>query len=113
VSDDARSTEWHDAIAVEALPPGAVAEVLVEGVIVALANDAGTIVALDGLCAHQGGPLGRGKLCDGVLTCPWHGWQYDVATGRQRLSRTIRQRVFRVRVAGATIQISLSPPPDA
>jgi nitrite reductase/ring-hydroxylating ferredoxin subunit len=110
MTDEPPETVWHDALAADKLPLGAVAEVLVAGEIVALVNAGGTIAALDGLCAHQGGPLGRGTLCDGVLTCPWHGWRYDPASGRQLLSQTIRQRVFRARVFGATIQVCLSPP---
>ena len=113
MNEDDADLEWHDTLAAIDLPPGTVAEVLVAGEIVALVNSGGVISALDGLCAHQGGPLGKGSLCDGVLTCPWHGWQYDPASGRQLLSTTIRQRVFRARVAGATIQVCLSPPPGS
>ncbi|MGL4512481.1 MAG: Rieske (2Fe-2S) protein [Lacipirellulaceae bacterium] len=112
MTDGDQTTEWRDALAADQLPPGGVAEVLVEGTIVALVNHDGEIAALDGLCAHQGGPLGKGRLCDGVLTCPWHGWQYNPVTGRQLESKTIRQRVFRTRVVGATIQVRLSPPSD-
>jgi nitrite reductase/ring-hydroxylating ferredoxin subunit len=44
----------------------------------------------------QGGPLGTGVLCGTVLTCPWHGWQFDVVTGRHKLSATVRQTVHEV-----------------
>ena len=37
--------------------------------------------ALENVCPHQGGPLGEGKVEDGCVYCPWHGWQFDVATG--------------------------------
>ena len=49
---------------------------------VAVANVAGEFHVIDGLCPHQGGPLGTGTLCGTVLTCPWHGWQFDVTTGK-------------------------------
>jgi len=41
----------------------------------------GEMYALDNTCPHQGGPLGDGKVEDGCVYCPWHGWQFDVETG--------------------------------
>lgn len=52
--------------------------------------------AIDGVCPHQGGPLGTGRLCGTLLTCPWHGWQFDVTDGQHRLNTTMRQPVFEV-----------------
>ena len=37
---------------------------------------------LDGRCPHQGGPLGEGTVCDGSLRCPWHGFDFDLETGK-------------------------------
>ncbi len=38
--------------------------------------------ALDNRCPHQGGPLGEGSIENGLLRCPWHGWDYDPLTGK-------------------------------
>ncbi len=38
--------------------------------------------AVTNVCAHQGGPLSEGKIIDGCITCPWHGWQYKVEDGQ-------------------------------
>ena len=89
-------------------PPGASIERLAGGRMVAIANVEGTFHALDGLCPHQGGPLGTGSLCGTVLTCPWHGWQFDVTTGRHRLSATVRQPVHQVRADGGRIYVRLA-----
>jgi nitrite reductase (NADH) small subunit len=96
-------------------PPGESRELVVGDRIVALFNVAGTLYALDGVCPHQGGPLGKGKLCGQVVTCPWHGWQFNVATGRHQLSRTVVQPGFPLRVEGDVIWIDLtsSSAPDA
>ena len=75
---------------------------------VAIANVDGTLHAIDGLCPHQGGPLGTGALCGTTLTCPWHGWQFDVATGRHRVSATVRQTVHEVRERSGTIEVRLA-----
>ncbi len=37
--------------------------------------------ALDNKCPHQGGPLGEGSIENGLLRCPWHGWDFDPCTG--------------------------------
>jgi nitrite reductase/ring-hydroxylating ferredoxin subunit len=39
--------------------------------------------ALQAFCPHLDGPLFEGSLCDGEITCPWHGWRFDVATGER------------------------------
>ena len=81
--------DWIDVADVAECPPGASIERVVGGAMVAIANVDGTLHAIDGLCPHQGGPLGTGVLCGTVLTCPWHGWQFDVTTGRHRLGREL------------------------
>ena len=63
------------------LPPGQALEVVAGDRIVALFNVDGKVFALDGVCPHQGGPLGKGELCGGIVTCPWHGAKFDVRTG--------------------------------
>ena len=41
----------------------------------------GEVFALDNACPHMGGPLGEGEIEDGIVVCPWHGWQFDIKTG--------------------------------
>jgi 3-phenylpropionate/trans-cinnamate dioxygenase ferredoxin component len=42
----------------------------------------GVAFAVSGRCRHLRGPLGEGRVVDGLLECPWHGARYDVHTGR-------------------------------
>jgi len=91
------TSDWIPIASASDCPPGTSIERVVDGRVVALANVAGVWHALDGLCPHQGGPLGTGQLCGTVLTCPWHGWQFDVVSGRHRLSPTVHQQVYEVR----------------
>ncbi len=65
----------------DALAPGQVTEIIVAGTAIALANVAGTYHALSNSCPHADGPLGEGSLSGSTLTCPYHGWQFDVGTG--------------------------------
>jgi len=104
--------DWFPIATESECPPGTSIERVVAGRMVALANVAGTYHALDGLCPHQGGPLGTGVLCGTVLTCPWHGWQFDVVTGRHQISPTVRQTVYDVRVADRRIFVRLAAAAD-
>jgi len=54
----------------------------VDGLRLVLVRVGDEVHALDEMCAHQGGPLSEGKLSGARLTCPWHGWMYDVRTGQ-------------------------------
>ncbi|MFG0255515.1 MAG: Rieske (2Fe-2S) protein [Rhodopirellula sp. JB053] len=82
-------------------------EVLVESRVVAVFRHAGQWYALDGMCSHQGGPLAEGVLRDGCVTCPWHGWQYDLATGIQMINQQPLQESFPVRLVEDRIEISI------
>lgn len=89
--------EWFRVADEAECPSGGVIERIVAGRVVALAHTAdGLWHALDGVCPHQGGPLGAGRLCGTTLTCPWHGWQFDVGNGQHRLSVAVRQPTFPV-----------------
>lgn len=54
----------------------------ISGKILALFNVNGEFFVIDNTCLHKGGPLGEGELDGSVVTCPLHGWRYDVTTGR-------------------------------
>jgi nitrite reductase/ring-hydroxylating ferredoxin subunit len=104
--------DWIPVAAASECPPGASIERVAGGRMVAVANVSGTLHAIDGLCPHQGGPLGTGTLCGTTLTCPWHGWQFDVTTGRHRMSATVRQAVHEVRERDGTIEVRLGGAPE-
>src|ERR1700688_621944 len=64
------------------IAPGQIREIRLEGMTIALANIEGQFHAISNTCLHRGGPLGQGSLQGNVVTCPWHGWQYDVTNGK-------------------------------
>ena len=74
-------SDWWPVARTDECPPGTCLERVVQGRVVALYNVEGEFYALDGICPHQGGPLGQGCLDGATVTCPWHGWQFDVRTG--------------------------------
>ncbi len=62
--------------------PGGFRCIEVQGQKIVLYNLDGSFYATSATCAHMGGPLDEGIFEEGVVTCPWHGWQYDVTTGK-------------------------------
>lgn len=64
------------------IPEGVMKEVKVEGSDVLLANVNGNIYAIDSRCPHMGGNLSKGKLAGTVVTCPLHGSQFDLTSGK-------------------------------
>src|SRR5215813_13747254 len=101
---------WIKIAAAADCPPGSAHELIVEDRVVALFNVAGTFYALDGVCPHQGGPLGEGALSSCIVTCPWHGWQFDVCSGQSQLNPRMVQPRFPLRVDGDAVLIDLEPP---
>jgi nitrite reductase/ring-hydroxylating ferredoxin subunit len=86
--------------------PGQVRLVLAGDRWYALANVDGTVHAFDNNCPHMGGPLGRGALEGVELTCPWHGWRWDVTSGRNCWPGSDwRLRRVPLRIVGDEIQL--------
>src|SRR5262252_9082242 len=92
---------------VSEIPVGAIKEVQVGGKPVALANVAGTFYAIDNTCLHRGGPLGQGELEGAVVTCPWHGWQFNVTTGKAVMNPNAGVTCRRTEVQGDDVYVEL------
>jgi pyruvate oxidase len=74
---------WHKALNnSHDLAEGRVMTVTAGHKTICLSNFEGKICALDNKCPHQGGPLGEGSIENGLLRCPWHGWDYHPCTGK-------------------------------
>lgn len=74
---------------------------------IALFNVDGTIYALDNTCLHRGGPLGEGDLAGEIVTCPWHGWQYNVRTGEKCNDSTKRVARYETKIEGGQIMVAV------
>jgi nitrite reductase/ring-hydroxylating ferredoxin subunit len=98
---------WVVVATSDAVDEGSAIEVIVEDQILAIFRDSGVLYALDGMCAHQGGPIAQGEVAGGCVTCPWHGWQYELKTGIQTINRQPLQRTFPVREMEGRIEVQL------
>ena len=72
---------------------------------IAVFRDGDLIGALTNLCAHQNGPLGEGRIIDGCVTCPWHGYQYRLQDGCAPPPFTEKLATYRVRLKGQMIEV--------
>jgi nitrite reductase/ring-hydroxylating ferredoxin subunit len=99
--------ERHRIAAVSEVAPGTGKEIVAAGRIVALFNVDGTFHALDGICPHAGGPLAKGRMTGCFVTCPWHGWQFDVTSGKHRLNATLTQPSFPVTIEGDDVFVEI------
>jgi nitrite reductase/ring-hydroxylating ferredoxin subunit len=92
---------------VEDVPLGQIRTVRAGDDEIALAHVDDSFCAMQAQCLHLKGPLGEGRLEGPVLSCPWHGWQYDVRTGENEFDRAIRLRTYDVRVEDGEVQVAL------
>jgi nitrite reductase (NADH) small subunit len=84
---------------------GIVAEI--NGKSIAVFNIEGSFYAIDNTCIHRGGPLGEGEVEGTVVTCPWHGWQFNVTTGACVNNPSGRVESYPVKVEGADVKVLL------
>ncbi len=101
--------EYLPACDIESIPENRACVVSCGGERVAIFKYGGRISAVSNVCRHQNGPLGEGKIIDGCITCPWHGYQYLPETGAAPPPFTEKVPTFRTRVAGN--QVFLHPTP--
>ncbi|QDV27134.1 Rieske (2Fe-2S) protein [Aureliella helgolandensis] len=98
---------WHQLCNLSTLKNGQGQEFLVGKTIVALFLQDSKLYATDGMCAHQGGPLAQGLVDGECITCPWHGWQYDLNTGNNlRTGKKMLDR-YDVEVRGDQVWIEI------
>ncbi|TWU33372.1 Rieske (2Fe-2S) protein [Novipirellula artificiosorum] len=101
------ASRWIDVGSSNDLSESQAVEVVAEDQVIAIFRQRGQLYAIDGVCAHQGGPIATGEVHDGCVTCPWHGWQYELATGIQTINKKPLQRVFQVRERDGRIEIGI------
>lgn len=103
---DSAGDHWLDVCAVDEIEPGAAKIVRRSGEeSIAVFRDGDTYCAVSNVCAHQGGPLGEGRIIDGCVTCPWHGYQYRPADGQSPPPYTERIATYNVRVVLGRVRV--------
>jgi nitrite reductase/ring-hydroxylating ferredoxin subunit/DMSO/TMAO reductase YedYZ heme-binding membrane subunit len=94
---------------VSAIPEKRAVVVSLAGERVAVFRYDGKVSAISNVCQHQNGPLGEGRIIDGCVTCPWHGYQYLPDSGASPPPFTEKVPTFRTRVAGGKVLVDPCP----
>ena len=84
---------------------------LEDGSRVAVFRDGATLSAIGNACAHQNGPLGEGRVSDGCVTCPWHGFQYRLTDGCSPEPFTEKVPTYALRIDGTTVLVNAAANP--
>lgn len=101
---------WVDVCSVDEIDHNRAKVVQVDGQErIAIFRHNNTLSAVTNVCAHQGGPLGEGKVVDGCITCPWHGYQYKPACGSSPPPYHEKIATYEIRVEGRRVLINPTP----
>ena len=88
------------------IPAGGGKTVELDGTSVAVFNVEGNFHAVDNTCLHQGGSLGEGSVDGSTVTCPLHGWQYDVKTGACSTNPQVKVKTYEVKIEGDDVLVA-------
>lgn len=99
--------EFQAVARADEIAPGTLACVKLDDLELAIARIGDEFFATQGHCLHLQGPLCEGRLDGAVLSCPWHGWQYDVRTGENEFDRAIQLETYEVRVEDGEVKVAV------
>ena len=116
------TTKRAVALPLAELPPGTSTTVKAFGTTVAVFNVEGQVFALSNHCPHHGGPLCHGRISGAVLPsqpyeyrygregrvliCPWHGWEFDIESGRTIFDPSVRVKIYEARIEKGEIVLT-------
>lgn len=109
---EANSDGFIDICAVEDIPEDRAVTACLGDERIAVFRYDGKISAISNVCRHQNGPLGEGKVIDGCVTCPWHGFQYLPAEGRAPAPFTETLETYDVKIDGDRVLVNPKPHPE-
>jgi nitrite reductase (NADH) small subunit len=89
------------------IAPGQIREIQLDRITIALANVGGQFHALSNTCLHRGGPLGQGSLQGNLVTCPWHGWTFDVTSGKVSGNQSVGVDRYPVELRGEDVYVDI------
>jgi len=77
------------------------------GFTLAIFNGGGRFYAVSALCPHEDGPLADGWLEGDTVVCPWHGFDFELATGQCRVADDLSIGVFATRVVDGMVEVDV------
>ena len=77
------------------------------GQTIAIFKCGGEISAVNNVCPHRGGPLAEGFVQDGRVACPWHGWAFEIKTGKHAMNPAIQIPSYPVTIEGDDVYVTV------
>lgn len=104
-----KEVAWLRLAPASELREGEAVRVELPGEAVAVFRSHGELFAIEADCLHMGGALNEGAVHECVVTCPWHGWRYELRTGARKDRIGSPLRTFPIREADGWIELALDP----
>jgi nitrite reductase/ring-hydroxylating ferredoxin subunit/Fe-S cluster biogenesis protein NfuA len=99
---------WSFAANLDDVPEGGLAPLSIAGRSVILSRNGAVVACFENACAHLGMPIDMGEVADGIVTCPHHGFQYDLRSGECLTAPEVALQSHAVRVVGRRVEVRLS-----
>jgi nitrite reductase/ring-hydroxylating ferredoxin subunit/Fe-S cluster biogenesis protein NfuA len=100
--------DWHDVCRLADIPDGGLMRSEIAGGRVILFRRGAVVTCFEDACAHLGLELGSGEVADGIVTCPHHGFQYDLASGECLTAPEVQLQSHAVKVTGVRVEVRLA-----
>jgi len=97
---------FHKVCSLEEIEENRAKVVIVEEENIAIFKYDGKLSAIHNVCKHQNGPLGEGKIIDGCITCPWHGYQYLPENGQSPPPFTEKVKTYDVKLLNGIVYVN-------
>ena len=98
---------WHKVAKVSDMADGGAQTLQIDQQPIALFKLGGLFYAIQNACLHRGGPLADGHLEGTVVTCPWHGWEFDVKSGECRTMEGAKLKTYPTKIENEDVFIQL------
>ena len=104
----ASTSSWQYATKLSEIPVGGIKPLELGGEKIIVSRQGGVVTCFQNACAHLGMAIHDGEIEDGIITCPYHQFRYDLATGECLTAPTVQLQAHAVRIVGTRVEVRLS-----
>lgn len=110
--DNAKKNGFYEVVAVEDISEKCATTVFINGENIAIFKYDNKVSAVHNVCRHQMGPIGEGKIVNGCITCPWHGYQYLPENGQSPPPFTEKLNTYQVKIIKGKVWVNPTAKPE-
>lgn len=100
-------SQFIKAADIDQIPEGESYVVVLGGREIAIFNWKGKYYAVENSCPHRGGPVAEGELEDGIISCPWHAWPFDLRTGECKINSAAKLETFALKIEDGQLLVEM------